>query len=479
MKRALIFSIVFASSACFTGWKSDGPWACEAGTTCPDGFTCDDGVCCKPGGTPACPTLPFENTCPEGRDAKNYFNDADGDGVGWTASGRPFCRAPQQGGWVELSGDCNDADATVGPRANERCNAQDDNCDGVIDDGLANQRWYRDADGDGFGDNCPTCQLMACVKPEGYVSRAGDCDDANDERFPGADERCNGVDDNCNDQLDDAPFVDVENPSDPNTTRFPCNTALLGQCSSGGMQCVYSPTTERFEPRCVPYLQPQPEVCGDMTDNDCDGTVDAQPGCGGPRNVFTGAGVAMGAYVIRDEGAALPGTIACRGKSGTEAMAWLRPSWIGTGAGVHVLYAEAPVGQPWDLRGASTLRMNLVTTAVAGSAGLWNEPNRAPSVVVYLCGENNAMARRYVPEGGQRLMARYSGAPLMPVPNVLEVPLQNPMLGVDGGWTASSTSTFDMRAVHRIELHATPEDDVDITFTNRFSSGEGGLGFFP
>lgn len=39
------------------------------------------------------------------------------------------------------------------------------------------ERWYRDADGDGFGD--PEDWVNACLKPSGYVGNADDCYDGN------------------------------------------------------------------------------------------------------------------------------------------------------------------------------------------------------------------------------------------------------------------------------------------------------------
>ena len=56
--------------------------------------------------------------------------------------------------------------------------------------------WYRDLDGDGYGDDEEVYE--ACMEPSGYVATGGDCDDSNVEVNPGAAEACNGIDDNCN-----------------------------------------------------------------------------------------------------------------------------------------------------------------------------------------------------------------------------------------------------------------------------------------
>ena len=51
------------------------------------------------------------------------------------------------------------------------------------------------ADGDTFGDaSAPT---VICLQPTDTTLDATDCDDTDDEAFPGAPERCNGADDDC------------------------------------------------------------------------------------------------------------------------------------------------------------------------------------------------------------------------------------------------------------------------------------------
>ena len=55
--------------------------------------------------------------------------------------------------------------------------------------------WYRDADGDGFGD--PHDALVAVQAPSSYVADATDCDDTDGTVHPGADEPCDGIDQDC------------------------------------------------------------------------------------------------------------------------------------------------------------------------------------------------------------------------------------------------------------------------------------------
>ncbi|MFM7730055.1 MAG: lysyl oxidase family protein, partial [Flavobacteriales bacterium] len=55
--------------------------------------------------------------------------------------------------------------------------------------------WYRDNDGDGFGNSAVS--VSNCVQPAGYVSDNSDCNDASVNIRPGATELCNGIDDDC------------------------------------------------------------------------------------------------------------------------------------------------------------------------------------------------------------------------------------------------------------------------------------------
>ncbi len=134
-------------------------------------------------------------------DAPTWYLDGDGDGHGTSEESRVSCGSSF--GWVESLDDCDDSDATVYPDADEVCDEQDNDCDGLVDaadDDLLEEGnlWYLDADGDGFGDAAQ--ESVACDPGSGWVQDGTDCDDGDPESYPGgfewlgdeADGDCNG-----------------------------------------------------------------------------------------------------------------------------------------------------------------------------------------------------------------------------------------------------------------------------------------------
>jgi hypothetical protein len=102
-------------------------------------------------------------------------------------------------GYSSCAGDCNDNDASMHPGAIEICDAKDNDCDGLSDNNIV---YYRDADGDGYGNIASPKKV--CVQPAGYVRDSTDCKDNNVNINPGKTEICgNNIDDNCNGQIDE------------------------------------------------------------------------------------------------------------------------------------------------------------------------------------------------------------------------------------------------------------------------------------
>ena len=131
----------------------------------------------------------------EGLTFSNYYADADGDGYG-VGTATNACASPGVG-YATANGDCNDAVASVNPGATEICNSIDDDCDTSIDEGIAINTYYNDADGDGFGAGLATTTCSVLAAP--YVTNNTDCNDANVAVNTAATELCsNAIDDNCN-----------------------------------------------------------------------------------------------------------------------------------------------------------------------------------------------------------------------------------------------------------------------------------------
>ena len=150
----------------------------------------------------------------EGLGSMSFYPDCDGDGFGdahgtvltaCSGVGVPRCSGNPA---VSSNSDCDDTNASVHASAGEVCNGIDDNCNGMIDEGLPTGLYYRDCDGDGFGDlmdaGTPACAAgiaPACMMHPALGSRT-DCDDTRASVHPLAVEVCNGLDDNCDSNID-------------------------------------------------------------------------------------------------------------------------------------------------------------------------------------------------------------------------------------------------------------------------------------
>jgi hypothetical protein len=167
------------------------------GSSCND---CDDADPARfPGANEICDGR--DNDCDQQVDegaVTTWFVDGDGDGYGNSGLSLDRCTAPAN--FVARGGDCNDSDPTTYPGRAEVCDARDNNCDGQVDEGVK-ATFYRDADGDGFGDArnvATTCQIPAA----GFVTVMGDCDDSRADANPNALETCNNRDDDCDGVVD-------------------------------------------------------------------------------------------------------------------------------------------------------------------------------------------------------------------------------------------------------------------------------------
>jgi hypothetical protein len=104
--------------------------------------------------------------------------------------------------FTPAEGDCDDDDEDVYPGADETCNGIDDDCDDDIDEGLATETYYEDWDEDGYGD--PDVDMDDCEQPDGYVANDEDCNDLDEDVYPGADEDSDDdIDSNCDGWMHD------------------------------------------------------------------------------------------------------------------------------------------------------------------------------------------------------------------------------------------------------------------------------------
>ncbi len=176
----------------------------------PDDTDCDDDdVDVNPDGVEICDDI--DNDCDglyDGQDPSldepvTWYEDLDGDGYGPSSTATEQCTQPGEN-WVNEGSDCDDDDASIHPGAAEVCNSLDDDCDGLADgqddDVVGASTWYRDDDGDGYGDPDDTDE--GCNMPPGFADNGDDCDDEEADSNPGEVEICDELDNDCDGTVD-------------------------------------------------------------------------------------------------------------------------------------------------------------------------------------------------------------------------------------------------------------------------------------
>ena len=187
-------------------------------------------------------------------DCTNYYSDLDGDSFGAAGVG---CFCTPQAGWTVNSWDCNDMNPSVHPTALETCNDNDDNCDGIIDNGC-------DLDQDGFCNSPPTV-----FGPGGTcLSDQLDCNDFDPACYPGAIELCDGKDNNCDGQSDESCDDDGDGYCNPAATIFGPEQV----CLHAGFDCDDGDST--INPSATDTCNGIDDNCNGITDEDCDSDED-------------------------------------------------------------------------------------------------------------------------------------------------------------------------------------------------------------
>ena len=171
----------------------------DGATTC--GGDCDDeDPSVRPGISETCDGI--DNNCDGQIDEEigsTYYEDSDQDGYGDDATAAVLCDPEED--MVSQGGDCDDLNSGVYPGAIDDCDGIDNDCDDDVDEAATFETYYRDSDGDQFGDVDLT--TSACGgEPEGYVSDSTDCDDSNERVNPDAREVCDEADNDCDGVVD-------------------------------------------------------------------------------------------------------------------------------------------------------------------------------------------------------------------------------------------------------------------------------------
>jgi hypothetical protein len=201
-------------------------------------------------------------------DAPTWYVDADGDGFGDPATALTAWSQPA--GYVADATDCDDTTADVHPGATERCDGEDGDCNGLVDDDAVDALdWYPDADGDGYGD--PAGIAWSCEAPAGYGPTGDDCDDTDATIAPNGVERCNGADDDCDGVVDedavdaDAGFLDLDGDGYGSTPVDPICAGLDAGVVAEGGDCDDD----------LAWVHPDADELCDGVDSNCDGDLDA------------------------------------------------------------------------------------------------------------------------------------------------------------------------------------------------------------
>jgi len=206
------------------------------------------------------------------------YLDEDGDGFGDIDASLYLCdyalTDPEKAGVATNSLDCDDTDRFINPSAPEVCDGLDNDCDASIDDNpIDGEPMYTDADGDGFGDGDAQGSFCSDAGPPwGYSDTSTDCDDDDENSFPGGVEVCDGKDNDCNgDADDDAVDQAVFYPDmDDDGYGDPTGPTVGPACEVAGLWVDNAEDCDDGNPAISPDAE---EVC-DTLDNDCNGAVD-------------------------------------------------------------------------------------------------------------------------------------------------------------------------------------------------------------
>lgn len=217
----------------------------------------------------------IDNNCSgqidEGLMTRKYYRDLDGDGYGTTQLDTTVCDLVPPAGYSIFANDCNDLAKKIFPGAIEECDNIDNNCNGLIDDGLTKFLYFVDNDLDGYGDSQRDTMLCAISVPFGFATIGGDCNDQDINIFPGAPELCDNKDNNCSGLTDEGLTVSIyyrDVDADGYGT-IGMDTTVCSSIIPQGYSTLSNDCND-FDNTIFPG---SPELC-DNIDNDCSGVTD-------------------------------------------------------------------------------------------------------------------------------------------------------------------------------------------------------------
>ena len=195
-----------------------------------------------------------------------WYADADQDGYGDPDVTTDECDPPSR--YVDVADDCDDLDPTAYPDAVESCDEADNNCNGVVDEGVTST-YYIDADADSYGSADETTD--ACEQPNGYATVSGDCDESDADVNPAATELCDGVDNDCDGTTDEDDAADVSTwHADTDGDGYGDASTAADACEAPSGYVSDDTDCDDGDSSANPG---EAEVC-DEVDNDCNGLTD-------------------------------------------------------------------------------------------------------------------------------------------------------------------------------------------------------------